>query len=42
MRLNLILFSIQIESYSKWSNFKCQRDGKEYIIDYAYYRFFIY
>ena len=42
MRLNFILFSIQLESYSKWSNFKCQRDGKEYIIDFAYLRLYIY
>jgi len=42
MRLHFILFSIQIESYSKWSNLKCERDDKEYIIDFGYWRFFIY
>ena len=42
MKINFILFTILIENYSRWSNLKVTRDEKEYIIDFGYWRFFIY
>ena len=42
MRINFILFIMVIEKYSRWSNLKVTKDNKEYIIDFGYYRFFIY
>jgi hypothetical protein len=42
MRINFILFIMVIEKYSRWSNLKVTKDKKEYIIDFGYYRFFIY
>jgi len=42
MRLNFILFIMLIEKYSRWSNLKVTKDNNEYIIDFGYWRFFIY
>lgn len=42
MQINFILFKMLIEKYSRWSNLKVSRDEKEYIIDFGYWRFFIY
>ena len=44
MQINFILFKVYIEPYRKWSNLKVKHDKpkKEYIIDYGYWRIFIY
>ncbi len=44
MQINFILFKVYIEPYRKWSNLKFKHDKpkKEYIIDYGYWRIFIY
>jgi len=42
MYINFILFKVYIEKYSKWSNFECKRDNNEYIIDFAFWRVFLY
>ena len=42
MQINFILFKMLIEKYSRWSNLKVTKDNNEYIIDFGYWRFFIY
>ena len=42
MRLNFILFTMLIEKYSRWDNLKVTKDNNEYIIDFGYWRFYIY
>lgn len=42
MRINFILFKMLIEKYSRWSNLKVTKDNNEYIIDFAYWRIYIF
>lgn len=40
MSINLILFKVYIESFSKWSNVKISADNYETILDIGYWRFY--
>ena len=42
MQINFILFKMLIEKYSRWSNLKVTKDNNEYIIDFAYWRIYIF
>jgi len=41
MSVNFILFKVYVESFSKWSNLKVNKDKYERVIDFGYWRFFI-
>ena len=41
MNMNFILFKVYVESFSKWSNLKVNKDKYERVIDFGYWRFFI-
>jgi hypothetical protein len=42
MEIKFILFTIFLEKFSKWSNFKITKSQNEYIIDFAYLRIYVY
>ena len=40
MSINFILFKVYVESFSKWSNLKVNRDNYETIVDFGFWRFY--